>query len=84
MKLKKIFFYIIKKLRIPLRSRVFLWNENSMDYWNERYSSGGNSGTGSYGELAFYKADFINKFIDANQILSVVEFGCGDGNQLKS
>lgn len=69
-------------LRIPLRSKIFLWNENSKDYWNERYSSGGNSGNGSYGELALYKAEFINRFIEANQILSVVEFGCGDGNQL--
>lgn len=55
---------------------------NSKKYWETRYAEGGNSGNGSYGELAKYKANFINTFIKHNNIKSVVEFGCGDGNQL--
>lgn len=56
---------------------------NSKDYWETRYKSGGNSGAGSYGILAEYKAKIINDFINNNNIKSVVEFGCGDGNQLE-
>jgi SAM-dependent methyltransferase len=40
------------------------------------------SGVGSYGIFADYKAQFINSFIDNNQILTMCELGCGDGNQL--
>lgn len=55
--------------------------ETSDQYWKERYKSGGNSGEGSYGPLARYKAAFINEFWRANDVASAVEFGCGDGNQ---
>jgi len=55
---------------------------SSTDYWEQRYKAGGNSGSGSYNQLASFKADFINAFIYANKINSAVEFGCGDGNQL--
>lgn len=54
---------------------------NSDQYWKERYQRGGNSGEGSYGPLARYKASFINDFCRQHQIGSAVEFGCGDGNQ---
>ena len=54
----------------------------SKSYWQDRYSSGGNSGAGSYGTLAKYKADFISKFLLSHNIDSVIEFGCGDGNQI--
>ena len=57
--------------------------ETSANYWDNRYSSGGNSGRGSYGELAQYKADTINSFIERHSISTVIEFGCGDGNQLR-
>ena len=30
---------------------------NSKKYWNDRYVKGHNSGLGSYGELAQFKAD---------------------------
>jgi len=43
---------------------------------------GGNSGAGSYGKLAEFKAEFINLFVKRNKINSVIDFGCGDGNQL--
>jgi hypothetical protein len=54
----------------------------SKAYWEDRYRTGGNSGAGSYGKLAKAKADFINAFVDANKIRTVMEFGCGDGHQL--
>jgi SAM-dependent methyltransferase len=55
---------------------------SSASYWQERYIKGGNSGYGSYGRLAEFKARVINKFVADNMIQSVIEFGCGDGNQL--
>jgi len=45
----------------------------SSDYWEKRYSLGKNSGVGSYGELAVYKADIINSFIEHQEIDSVIE-----------
>ena len=59
-------------------------NENfsSKDYWENRYSHGGTSGTGSYHRLAAFKAEIINGFITEHQVSSIIEWGCGDGNQL--
>lgn len=54
----------------------------SEQYWNYRYNSGGNSGAGSYGKLAQFKADIINNFVKENNIKSMLDFGVGDGNQL--
>ena len=54
----------------------------SKKYWEHRYRSGGNSGAGSYDHLAEYKAMVINKFAADRDIKSVIELGCGDGNQL--
>lgn len=51
-------------------------------YWEQRYAAGGNSGSGSYGRLADFKAEFLNDFVQRNAVRSVVELGCGDGNQL--
>jgi hypothetical protein len=51
-------------------------------YWEGRYSAGGTSGEGSYGRLADFKARVINVFIAEQGTQSVIEFGCGDGNQL--
>ena len=56
--------------------------EGSAQYWESRYADGGTSGIGSYGESSRAKADFLNKFVHDHDIQSVVEFGCGDGNQL--
>lgn len=55
---------------------------NSTTYWKNRYERGGNSGSGSYNLLARFKADTINHFVRTHNIKSVIEFGCGDGNQL--
>lgn len=56
---------------------------SSGQYWEDRYKHGGNSGAGSYGRLAEFKAATINKFVEANNIKTIVEFGSGDGAQLE-
>lgn len=55
---------------------------NSADYWECRYEDGDTSGAGSYGRLAEFKAEVLNKFVKQHNIARVVEWGCGDGNQL--
>lgn len=55
--------------------------ENSDQYWKKRYQTGGNSGAGSYGQLALFKAQVINDFALEQGVLQALEFGCGDGNQ---
>lgn len=56
--------------------------KGSTDYWENRYLKGGNSGSGSYNHLAQFKAEVINKFVTDNNVNTVIEWGCGDGNQL--
>ncbi len=79
---------IVKKIPIlgssltRLRSRLFKVKSSSA-YWEQRYRLGGNSGSGSYDRLAEFKADVVNRFVEEHQIASVIEFGCGDGAQLK-
>ena len=54
----------------------------SQAYWENRYLRGENSGKGSYGRLADFKARFLNEHMRRFASASVIEFGCGDGNQL--
>jgi hypothetical protein len=56
---------------------------SSQSYWDTRYRQGGNSGVGSYGRLARFKAEVINRFVAGHGISSLAEFGCGDGAQLE-
>lgn len=56
--------------------------KGTVDYWESRYAAGGNSGSGSYKQLAEFKADFLNQLVQEEGIRTVIEFGCGDGNQL--
>jgi SAM-dependent methyltransferase len=51
-------------------------------YWERRYEVGGDSGVGSYGKYAEFKSAVLNAFVEEHEIASVIEFGCGDGNQL--
>ena len=55
---------------------------DSAQYWRDRYRSGGNSGAGSYGRLADFKAEIVNAFVREHDVASVIEFGSGDGAQL--
>jgi SAM-dependent methyltransferase len=75
----------VKKLPVigPMAVRLHLPFKTSSDYWEKRYVKGGNSGVGSYGRLASFKAEFLNAFVEKNRINSVIEYGCGDGSQLK-
>jgi SAM-dependent methyltransferase len=77
--LKKIFSKIFRNAS---RNKRVIFS-NSRDYWEERYQKGGNSGPGSYDNLAEFKGEIINQFVERNKVNSVIEFGCGDGNQLK-
>lgn len=52
-------------------------------WWENWYSGGGTAGPGSYGLLAEFKAEVVNQFIAEQGLESVIEFGCGDGNQLR-
>jgi len=56
---------------------------SSRNYWNQRYTRGGNSGNGSYNNNAIFKAEILNKFIKNKNINTLIDFGVGDGNQLK-
>ena len=56
---------------------------DSSQYWNERYQQGATSGTGSYGRLAAFKAEVINSLVREYGLKTVIESGCGDGNQLE-
>jgi hypothetical protein len=52
---------------------------NSASYWDERYRRRGNSGAGSYGKLAAFKAEVVNEVAAGRP---VIEWGSGDGSQL--
>ncbi|HEY6640533.1 hypothetical protein [Povalibacter sp.] len=70
--------YIYRAL-VPVRpDRGF----SSAQYWENRYSTGGSSGAGSYGRLAEFKARTINSFVADHGVRSLIEFGSGDGAQL--
>jgi SAM-dependent methyltransferase len=56
--------------------------QGSSSYWEERYRQGGTSGSGSFGRLAEFKAVTLNDFVEKMGVQSVIEFGCGDGEQL--
>ena len=55
---------------------------DSGEFWDNVYLHGGNSGTGSYNRLAQFKSDVVNLFLEEKDIDTVIELGCGDGNQL--
>ncbi len=69
--------------KVLLNSNFNARFSDAEDYWEHRYKNNGTSGPGSYGDTALYKAGIINKFVTENNISSAIEFGCGDGNQLK-
>lgn len=66
-------------LAVRLRQRLF---RGSARYWEDRYARGGTSGAGSYGRPAEWKATTVNTWVAELGVESVVDLGCGDGNQL--
>jgi hypothetical protein len=63
-----------------LRQRISYGD--SAHFWEGAYARGGTSGEGSYGALAQDKSRYLNELVRARAVRSVIEFGCGDGNQL--
>lgn len=76
----KIFKKIIREL---FRSKITKNFTDSAKYWEERYYYGGNSGKGSYFQQAAEKANYLNSKIKKYNIDTIVDIGCGDGNNLK-
>jgi SAM-dependent methyltransferase len=77
---------VLRKLKNAiddLKSRQEMASFESEKYWVDRYAAGRNSGSGSYNHLAEFKAEILNDFVGTQQVRSVIEYGCGDGNQLK-
>lgn len=69
-----------RKVKRAVQDRRFAGSGN---YWEQRYQAGGNSGGGSYGRLAEFKAEVLNGFVAGHDVASVVEMGSGDGAQLQ-
>lgn len=69
----------VRRARQLRAARTFA---GSQRYWEDTYRRGGTSGPGSYGRLASYKAEVLNDFVTRNGVATVVELGCGDGEQL--
>jgi hypothetical protein len=55
---------------------------DSAHFWERSYAHGATSGSGSYGGNAEAKSRFLNGLVRERQVGNVIEFGCGDGNQL--
>lgn len=72
--------WLYSRLKQLFRTRAVF--PGSAAYWENRYATGGSSGPGSFGDLANFKAEVLNGFVAHHSIQSVIEFGCGDGNQL--
>jgi SAM-dependent methyltransferase len=72
-------FAFLKRLYVAREAKT----GGSEAYWKRRYEVGGDSGSGSSGEPAVFKAEFLNGFVAEHQVGSVIEFGCGDGRQLE-
>ena len=65
---------------VALRRRLVFGDSGR--YWERRYAKGGTSGTGSYGSAAAWKAEVVNGWVRVHGVTSVLDLGCGDGNQL--
>lgn len=73
----------LNKLKYKVECYIEKISFNSGNYWEKRYKKNGNSGSGSYNKLAEFKAEILNDFVATHDVKKVIEFGNGDGNQLK-
>jgi SAM-dependent methyltransferase len=73
---RRIYRKTLARLRNPERF------PGSAAYLEMRYRDGGNSGVGSYGLFGGFKADVLNEFVAIHNVQRIIDFGCGDGNQL--
>ena len=67
--------------RISLLRQRLAYSDSAR-FWERNYARGATSGSGSYGALAEGKSRFLNTLVREQAVRSVIEFGCGDGNQL--
>ncbi len=73
---------VLDILAAPASTKGAVRLAGSAAYWDQRYLRGGDSGAGSQGRLAAFKAATINRIVAENAVGSVLELGCGDGRQL--
>jgi hypothetical protein len=74
--------FIVQRLHTGLAKRPRRFR-GSRHYWIQRYASGGTSGPGSYNRLADFKSEVLNALVKQHGITTIIEYGCGDGNQLR-
>jgi 2-polyprenyl-3-methyl-5-hydroxy-6-metoxy-1,4-benzoquinol methylase len=55
---------------------------NVKSYWDRRYRDGRTSGAGSEGEEGTYKAKYVSEFISEHDVVSIIDWGVGDGQVL--
>src|SRR6202040_327974 len=67
--------------QISLLRQRMAYSDSAL-FWEGNYAQGRTSGNGSYGALAEGKSRFLNELVRERTVRSVIEFGCGDGNQL--
>ena len=53
----------LDRLLLSIKLKVASLFESG-DYWDARYRAGDNSGEGSYGKFAKFKAQVLNQFVD--------------------
>ncbi len=73
---------VLDLLAAPRVERPPAWDSRAARDWDRRYLSGGDSGAGSGGRLAAFKAQQLNRLVSEYGVRSVLELGCGDGRQL--
>ena len=76
------FGYMLGRWILWLRLWLHGGTGDIASFWEWRYAGGGTSGAGSYGDLADFKGQFLRDFMRHHRIQSVIDFGCGDGNQI--
>lgn len=77
--MKSLIIRLTKKIHGPKKLENF---QEIASFWDNRYKMGGDSGAGSYGDAATSKAEFVNSVVKNYKVKTIIDFGCGDGNQL--
>jgi cyclopropane fatty-acyl-phospholipid synthase-like methyltransferase len=75
--------FLLRHLKAAVYSKRSAAFTTSRKYWEDLYASGGNSGSGSYRRAARFKAGVLNTFMQDQNVQTVLEWGCGDGSQLR-
>ena len=85
--MKKAFFIVSLFFVCPLcgehSSTDVFTNIYEIGLWGQDSQGNGTSGSGSTSESALEYIVFLNKFIETNQIKTIVDIGCGDWEVMK-